>query len=183
MIAMPTVDPETELLIALRDRLREQCGLSEKDCDIEPDEMGPATQGHSYVIVVPGGMRTGQQHSPAGHTEDLIYGVHIIVAQRVGNVARDRLRNTFTTQSASINRRIRQVMLAVDDGYAITTAANLALEAGGGGGAFIEPLEFKDCDDKPRMVGAEMFGGTLGGGKDVMLKTVKFANARFMRKW
>lgn len=174
VIALPSVDPETELLIAFRDYIRARCGLSNNDCDIEYDEYIPPTQGHAYIVITPGGLQLGDQHSPASNREDLKYTIEILVCLRIANVPPDRQRNAFTIRSGSINKRLRQVMLAVGNGYEITNAANLALEAGSDRGRFVEPPEFKGIDPKPR---------EGNGETTVMARGIKYGGARFMRKW
>lgn len=169
---------EKNLLLAVRNRLRTAtgsggAGFSDAECDIEFDEMAPATQGHRYIVVMPAGWRPGPRHNTSGGVNDLIYAVDVTVIQRVANVARDRYRTTLTALEALADL----IFPVVDFNYTTLAAANtlLAAETPSSTEGFSEPLRFIGMG-KPRLVSGELFGGAEP--KAGLARTVSFGGAR-----
>lgn len=173
---------ETALLLAVRNVLRlatDQggAGFGELQCEIEYDEMAPGTVGDVYLAVMPGGWRPGPRHNSSGGVHDLVYGVDVVVIKRVGNVPRDRMRETFLSNVDSLNVEIDRIVTAIDFKYLVNTVANTLIEEKNGSTEkFIEPLKLSGIDKRPRAAPGELFGGndTNAG----LLRTVFFHGAR-----
>lgn len=181
------VDPESVLLTAIRDRLRLAVdeggvGYTDHECEVEHDEMAPATAGPLFVIVCPNGIEPGSQHSPASRIEHWVVQCEVVVCLRVEHMARDRLRNKYATQLRQLNQHVRNIVLSMGDGYEILQTANLALEEAGESGRFVEPAEFRSIEAKPRLAGGELFGES-SSPRAVLVRAIQFGNASFMRKW
>lgn len=180
---------ETALLLGVLTVLRMPLdksggGFSAHECDIEADEMAPATVGDLYVAVIPGGWRPGPRHNSAGGVWDIIYGVDVLVIKRTGAVPRDRNRelvigSDYLGNLASLNHDVDRVFHAIDFdlGYTVNNTANrLITDKTGSTEGFVEPLKFKGVDKKPRIANAELFGGT--GGKAGLVRGIYFDGAR-----
>lgn len=180
---------ETALLLAVLTVLRMPLdksggGFGAKECDIEADEMAPATVGDLYVAVTPGGWRPGPRHNSSGGVWDIVYGVDVLVIKRTGNVPRDRQREVligseYLGNLESLNHDVDRVFSAIDFdlGYTVNNIANGLIEQKTGSTAgFVEPLKFKGVDKKPRIANAELFGGT--GGKAGLIRGIYFDGAR-----
>lgn len=171
---------ERALLLAVRDALR---GDSPKpytldQCNVEFDEMAPATVGQLYVAVMPGGWRPGPHHNSCGGINDLMYGVDVLVIKRIGNVPRDRLRDTFLANLSSLDAEIDKIYPLIDFNYDVLAAANQTIaEETGSTEGFYEPLKFAGVDKRPRVAPSELFNGredTRSG----LIRTIFFHSAR-----
>lgn len=179
---------ETSLLLAVLKVLRlplekSGAGFSALECDIEADEMSPATVGDLYVPVIPGGFRPGPRHNTSGGVFDFIFAVTVLVIKRTGNVPRDRTREVliggYANNLCSLNDDCDRVINAIDFdlGYTVNNIANgIITERTGSSEGFIEPLKFKGIDAKPRIANAELFGGT--GTKAGLVRGIYFDGAR-----
>jgi hypothetical protein len=172
---------EKHLLLAVRNRIRSECGYTEKECAIELDEMAPATVGNVYVAVVPGGCRPGKVQMTSGGVHDLVWNVNAFIVRRIRNVPRDRLRDTFLENLDSLDEEIDKIIEAIDWQYDVINAATTSLEAAGLTPGFIEPLKFIGLDDKPRMANPEIFAGATQQAGSVpcgMVRAMRFGGAR-----
>ncbi len=175
---------EKHLLAAVRDRIRAQCGYKDEECQIELDEMAPATVGQVYVAVTPGGCRTGNVHATCGGVRDLLLSVNAFVIRRIRNVPRDRLRNVFAENLGCLDDDIDKIIEAVDWRYEVVNAANAALTLEGLEPGFLEkPLIFTGLDDKPRLANPDLFAGAQQNTGSVtagMVRAIRFGNARHL---
>lgn len=170
---------EKNLLLAVRDRLRTTCQYQPEVCQIEFDEMAPATTGNLYVAVMPGGWRPGRAHNTSGGVHDLVYGVDVAVMRRIAHVPRDRLRDVFIGHLGGLDEELDKVHLAVDFSYDVNNAANalINLETGSTQG-FIEPLKFVSVDRRPRLAPESVFAATRGEQPIGMMRVISFFGAR-----
>jgi hypothetical protein len=173
---------ETALLLAVRNVLRMPldqggAGFKTTECEIEYDEMAPGTVGDLYVAIMPGGWRPGPRHNTAFGVHDLVFGVDAVVIKRVGNVPRDRMRETFLLNLDSLSAEIDRITTAIDFTYLVNNTANALITAKTASTeGFIEPLKFTGVTPRPRPAPAELFGasGTQAG----LMRTVSFHGAR-----
>lgn len=176
---------EISLLRACRDRLRLPQntsggggGYSETECEVEFDEMAPATVGKVYVAALPGGWRPGPHHNTSGGVNDLVYSVRIAVVRRISNVPRDRKRSVFLDNLDSLDDDIDRIYSVVDWKYELINAASaIILAEGGSSEGFIEPLRLVGEISQPREVGSEFFGGKPGDAAG-MMRVLPFGGAR-----
>lgn len=175
---------EKNLLLACRDRLRLPQitrggggGYSDAECNVEFDEMAPATVGNVYIAVIPGGWRPGPRHNTSGGVNDLVYSIKVAVIRRAGSVPRDRTRG-FLTNLNDLNDDIDRVYQVIDWRYELINAANAMIVADGGSSdGFIEPLRWSGEIGSPRLVGAEFFGAKVGQAAG-MIRVMSFGGAR-----
>lgn len=69
---MSVLTAEKNLLLAVRNTLRTLLTLTDVECEVELDEMAPATVGERYFAIMPGGYRPGPMHESSGGVRDLI---------------------------------------------------------------------------------------------------------------
>ena len=172
---------EKHLLLAVRDKIRSECGYANKECAIELDEMAPATVGQVYIAVTPGGCRTGPRQMTCGGVHDLIWSANAIVIKRIRNVPRDRLRDTFLENIGSLDEEIDKIIEAVDWQYDVINAATASLAENGLEPGFVEPLKFIGLDDKPRLANPDLFAGATQNAGSVtcgMVRAIRFGGAR-----
>jgi hypothetical protein len=173
---------ERALILAVRDALRVAFETTVQNASdriqAEIDEEVPATSGHEYIIVMPGGFGRSRRHLSSGGVFDLTYGVDVMVAKRVTNVPRDRRRDSWLYAADSLTPLVDLVIETVDFAYSITTAANATiLEESSEDSGFIHPLVFASVDPRPRVVGPEVFLGQSQGVVGVA-RNVRFSDAR-----
>lgn len=172
---------ETALLEAVRNRLRTQLSLPDDACEIEFDEMAPATTGDTYLVVLPGGVTDGPAHKTSGQVIDEVIGVDVTVVRRATAVPRDRHRDVYLRNLTSLNDLIQQVRDAIDFKYEVNIAANAIISGlTGSQHGFIEPLKFAGMDKRPRKVSADFFAASkepVAG----LARTVNFRGARRMQ--
>jgi hypothetical protein len=172
---------EKHLLVAVRKTIRSECEYTDQQCEIELDELAPATVGQLYVPVVPGGCRPGRVQNTSGGVRDLIWSVNVLVIKRIRNVPRDRLRSVFFENISCLDDEIDKIVEAVDWNYDVIEAATAALAAEGETMGFVEPLRFVGLDDRPRLANPELFAGASQNAGNVacgMVRTIRFSGAR-----
>lgn len=172
---------EKFLLLAVRDKIRSACGYRESECNVELDEMAPATVGQLYVAVMPGGCSPTGRHNTSGGVRDITWRVNAMLVKRIREVPRDRLRNVFIENLDCLDEEIDKVIEAVDWDYGVINAASDALDAVNPAGRFLEPLKFTSLDDKPRMADPEIFAGAPARSGNIhagMVRTIRFSGAR-----
>jgi hypothetical protein len=180
---------ETALMQAVRTVLRmpaDQRGAAYKsgECEIEHDEMAPATVGDRYTAIMPGGVRTGPRHNTSGGVHDLIYGVDVLVIARIGNVPRDRLRDVmggteYAGNVAALNEEFDKILSTIDFDFTSLvnrTANEIISKKTGSAQGFIESLKFTGADKRPRVAAAELFGGN--GNQAGLVRAMSFHGAR-----
>jgi len=169
---------ETALLEAVRNRLRTQLTLDDHQCEIEFDEMAPATVGDKYLVVLPGGVSDGPAHRTSGQVIDEVIGVDVTVVLRATSVPRDRHRDVYLRNLMSLNDLIQKVRDAIDFKYEVNTAANVIITGlTGSTYGFTEPLKFQGMQARPVKVSAEFFAASkepVAG----LARTVYFRGAR-----
>jgi len=169
---------EKNLLIAVRNAIRAAGSFSDAECEIEYDELAPATTGDKYIIVMPAGWRPGPRHQSCGGINDLLYAVDVMVARRISNVPRDRRREQFLWNLQALTAIMDVVFGAVDFQYGLINAANALITTDTTSTeGFIEPLRFTGMDSRPRVVGGDLFGGTDDTAAG-LARTIHFGNAR-----
>lgn len=174
---------EKALLLAVRDRLRRSlgdggAGLTPEQCDVEADEMAPATVGDLYVAVCPGGWTYGPNHHSSGGVRDVVYGANLAVIKRIKDVPRDRTRDVFLNNLDSLDAEVDKIVESIDWKYEVTVAANdtISKEAGSSEG-FIHPLYLAGQVGPPRWCEAEMFAAA-GSVKAGLMRIIPFHGAR-----
>lgn len=169
---------EKNLLLAVRNAIRAAGPFANDECEIEYDELAPATSGDKYIIVMPAGWRPGARHNTCGGISDLLYQVDVLVARRITHVPRDRRRERFLDNLQSLTTVMDKVFEAVDFNYTTMNAANTLITAETASTeGFTEPLKFVGMDGRPRIVGAELFGGSEENAAG-LARTIHFGNAR-----
>ncbi len=168
---------EDKLLIAVRDRLRSQLSLQDRHCQIEYDEVFPATSGDRFLVVSPGGVTPDRRHLTSGGVNALVYSVDVTAVRRLGRVPRDQRRDVFAFNLNSLNDLLGKVYNAIDWVYDVTAAANAAMSLSSDG--FVHPLVFNGVDAKPRTIASPDFAST-GEGDVALARTIRFSNALFV---
>ena len=170
---------ENNLLLAVRNELRTAGPYTPEQCEVEFDEQGPAIVGDTYIVVTTGGWQPGPRHQTCGGVSDLIYSVNVGVVKRAGATPRDRRRNIFFKNLASLTAEIDKIFTAVDFNYTVMNAANaLILAETGSTYGFERPLTFQGMDRQPRPVPGEFFAGTPGENVAGLMRTITFGGAR-----
>lgn len=170
-------DTESALLLAVRDRIREACGYSEAQCEVEFDEIAPAGVGDVYVVVMPAGWRPGPRNNAGGGVLDEIIDVDVEVVLRSGQFPRDRSRTMFIDTLTGINTRLQQInTLAGHFNYDVLDRAKLHLVDSTQG--FVEPLKFGGIEAKPREVPAEVFSARPGPEPVGLARKLSLVGAR-----
>lgn len=192
------IDEETAIQLAVRDRLRVRLGIDPKFCAGDIDEIVPATIGDFYILVLNAGIRKGDTHDPSGGTWDLLYSVKIVVIQKVTQLPRDRLGEILETNHTftqfNINRRIRDVMTAIDSNYDTINRANVMLFETGDPditqsgsswlNGFNETLKLSAIDDRPQRAESSLFAGVAGRSANDIIglkRSATFSGARRMK--
>jgi hypothetical protein len=170
---------EKSLLIAVRDRLREQCGYSDRQCEVEYDEIVPAVGGDMYIVVAGGGWRPGPRHNTSGQVNDLIYAVDVCVVKRITSVPRDRRTAVYLRNLSALTEEVDKIYLALDWDYTtiMERANRIILEETGSVEGFINPLRFMGISRRPEIVGGDMFGSTQEPNAGLM-RVINFGGAR-----
>jgi hypothetical protein len=169
---------EKNLLLAVRNRLRSQGPYTLQECEIEFDEMAPATVGNTYLAVMPAGWTPGPRHKTCGGISDLLYSVEVVVIKRITHVPRDRSRDVYFRNLRALTEDIDKVFTIIDFQYDLMNAANTLIntETGSEEG-FIEPLKFTSISPKPQLVPAEVFAGT-NEDRAGLKRSIVFGGAR-----
>lgn len=170
---------EDKLLIAVRDRLRTQLELTDPECQIEYDELFPATTGEKYLVVTPGGISPDGRHLSSGGVNALVYSVQVTAVRRLGRVPRDRRRDVFAFNLESLNDMLGKVYSAIDWIYDVIQSANSSLGLAADG--FVHPLVFDGVDPQPRTISAAEFAAS-GDGAVALARTIRFAHALFITR-
>lgn len=170
---------EKNLLLAVRNALRNAGPYTEAQCEIEFDEQGPAIAGETYVVVTTGGWQPGPRHQTSGGISDLIYSVNVGVVKKAGDTPRDRRRNIFFRNLSSLTAEIDKVFTAIDFSYTVMNAANALIFAETASvHGFIRPLTMQSMDRQPRVVPGEFFAGTPGEQVAGLMRTITFGGCR-----
>lgn len=169
---------EEALLLATRDRIREVCGYSPEECEVDYDEYAPPTTGEVYVCVSSGDWSAGPLQG-SGNVLDQIFSVRVTVLQRAASKPADRFRNLYYTNINNINRRCREIVSAVDFRYEVTTlAAQYAKDADL---QWHHPLQFQGTSG-PATVGADYFKAATYMGNTThaagLKRVISFGNCR-----
>lgn len=187
---MSAIDSITEgeraLIVAVRNTLRLPivdggAGYSDAQCDIEPDEMAPATVGEVYVVVMCGGYQPGPRHRSSGGINDTVYGIDITVIKRIAQVPRDRHGSAYINNLSALSPEIGKVYNALDWNYDLITAANVLITANTGSvEGFMEPLKFSGIEKRPRIVGGDVLGSDAKSKAVGLARMISFHGARRM---
>jgi len=171
---------ETALLLAVRNRLRSQVTAFTTDtCQIEYDELAPATVGDLYVVVLPGGITPGPVHNRSGTVVDEIIGIDVSVIIRIPGYPRDRRREKFIDASASLNAHLADVRKQIDWSYTINDdALTLITAQTSSTEEFIIPLRFAGIEARPRLVPSEVFAAKPGETAAGLKRGIQFRGAR-----
>jgi hypothetical protein len=174
---------EKALLQAVRDRFRAPSdegggGLKPEECNIEFDEMAPATTGDRYVVVMPAGYKPGPRHGSSGGVADLLFFVDVAVVVRAANVPRDRQREAFLDNLANVAELTDLAFGVIDWQQPVIDRANQILAEEGSTEIFIHPLVFSGIDGKPTPAAAEIFGAIPGRLAAGLKRTIRFGSAR-----
>lgn len=167
------------LLLAVRERLRQECGYTDRQCEIEYDEQAPAITGDLYVIVMGGGWTAGPRHHTCEQINDLVYAVDVTVLQRATSVPRDRKRSLYFERFTALTEEIDKIYQAIDWNYpTIMTNANAKIESlTGSTYGFIDPLRFFSIERRPRLVPGDMFDSREEHAA-ALARTISFGGAR-----
>ncbi len=168
---------ETALLETLAEKIRETCGYTEQQCQVEYDEVVPATAGEFYICVMPGGWVAGPNNAIGGGVLDEIFAADVSVIARARRVPRDRRRGIFLDNLDGLNQRIRSIITsAAHFSYVLMNSTNLKITDSSE--KFIEPLKFRSVEPRPREVSPVIWGGTEGKEPGGLARTVRFDGAR-----
>lgn len=173
------IDAETALLLAVRDQIREACNYAPKECEVEFDEMAPATVGEVYVAVIPASWQTGDAGRTSGGVRDEVFGVEVVVIARATRLPRDRSRSLFIDSLIGINSRCSAIIDAIHADNAVMQRANVLLTEGGD--QFCKPLFFESCDGKPHEANGQLFASNRNEQAAGMVRAVRFSGARRTR--
>lgn len=170
---------ETALLLAVRDRLIDAAGYSDKSCAVEYDEQLPAIAGDLYVAVMPGGWTPGPRHRTSGGVNDLLYSVDVSVLIRIRAVPRDRRRDVFAMNLDALNERIDEIWPLIDFDYTtINAASTMITERNESEEGFCEPLQFSSVDRRPRLVAGDVYAADSSQAHVALARSINFNGAR-----
>jgi hypothetical protein len=186
---------EVSLLRAVRNKLRDDLGLSASKCDIELDDQVPAIAPNLYVAVTPAGMAPGPRHAPSGGVYDVKISVRVTVFSRIAEVARDRRRNVFTELLTGLAVPLENIVDALDNNYALLAEAKALVDAvvdppahiaANATGEWPEPFREYRPDTTARMVFRDPFDAAQHAGPPAdpivaISRGVTFSGARYMR--
>lgn len=160
------IDPETAMLMAVRNELLMQLDLDKRKCDIEYDELAPHSVADLYIPIVPAGFTPGPSHEE-GQAEHYIFSTTVTIMMKVADVPQDRLRNVMTGESkwvktsVVLNNMFFRIIDRIDGNYDVMNAANTILsDSGDTREGFHTPLNIVGADIRPRAIPTEIFGGT-----------------------
>lgn len=179
------IKAETILLEAVRTYLRDELLLDDKYCEIELDDVAPATTATEYFAISPAGTSPGKDHDSAGTVWDYSIGVRIASMTRLANVPRDRYRSVFLNNLSGVNARLTEVLALADFGYRINQIATAAAnDTGGIGGKFLEPLRMRSIDTAPKLIVADPYdakpSSTPGTPNIAIVRGVNFMGCRYL---
>lgn len=174
---------EAALILAVRDKLRDNMGGTWKDREIteDRDELAAAITGDKHIAVWPGGVRPGPFHGSSGTVRDQIVSVNVSLIQRAPRVPKDRDQELYLAYTNSMAATIWQIMEHIDWEYDVLNTANTTITAQEGGSpcGFNHPLVWTSMDNMPRQVTAEFFDGKKGGElRAGLVKRITFGDAR-----
>lgn len=172
---------EKNLLLAVRNRLRNDGGYQDNQCEIEHDEAAQPTTGDTYAVVMPAGFTPGPRHRTSGGIRDLVFAVDVMVIKRISHVPRDRTREMYLGNLSSLAVEIEKIIDLIDFRYEVINDANELLLADNQAGAsygFYEPLRFAGVERRPRIIGGEMFSETKNVTRVGLARTIAFSGAR-----
>lgn len=171
---------EVHLLTAVRDRIRAHGEYLDKHCNVEWDEMAPATAPDLYIMVLFGSVEAGPA-TDGGAAQDLLYGVNVSIAIRAPRKPRDRSRDLWLALTGSFYKHQGNILDQLDFDYTTINNANSQMildgEATGTCDTFIEPLRFASLGPI-RPAPAEIFAGTPGESVAALIRTIRFRGAR-----
>ena len=172
---------ESALLRAVRDKIRAHTSFTDRQVDIEFDEMAPATAGDVYVMVLFGGVDETPINRSSGTVKDYEYGVDVAIAIRSPRKPRDRQRELWVDTAASFEVYENAIRDQVDFSYSVLDDANTLMiaetEATGKCDEFIIPLRLTGVGPI-RRAPAEVFAGVPGSGYAALIRTMRFRGAR-----
>ena len=177
-------DSETALLLAVRERIRVGCGYGDAECEIEYDELAPATVGNVYVVVSPAGVVPGPCHEPSGGVVDKVFSVSVSVILKMHATPRSRTRELFLWTSCSLNKRLEQIQEELDFRHPWPPVMERVNElvAWDGFQGFEERLRLVGEDKKPRAANQELFAaGQTGSAPAGLVRSLTFGGARRIR--
>lgn len=185
------IEIETVLIEAVRDYLREKLQLEDKACEIELDDIAPATTATNYYAISPFGFQNGPTYDSSGTVWDYYLGVRIASMTRLTNVPRDRVRSVYLDRLKGVNARLTPIVQMTDFVYPILDRVNAEiddeLDDTKLGGCIIEPLRFVSIDPKPILIGYEPYdakppSGFSGTNENLaIVRGINFGGARYLR--
>ena len=169
---------EKSLALAVRNRIRSVCSYADELCQVEIDEMAPATAGNKFVAVVPAGWSIGSVHNTSSGVNDLVYSIDVCVMIRISNTARDRRYNPYLANSTALATECDNIYNAIDWNYTLMAAANtlISTEFPAETQGFIEPLRFAGAG-RPRIISGEEFGD-VNNKASGLVRVLSFGGAR-----
>jgi hypothetical protein len=191
---------EACLLQAIRDKLVDDLGLEDGQCQVELDGQLPATAPKLYVAVSPGGVTAGPRHRSSGGAIDLIINAKVTVYNRVAEIARDRRRSTFIKLLTGLAPTLELVTRALDNNYQVLDSAvaiitdtitELGVDTPGQiteneTGKFPEPFRQFSPELSARMVFKDPYDAAQMAGPPAdpiiaIARSITFSGARYMQ--
>jgi hypothetical protein len=169
---------ESALVRAVRDQIRASSSITDRQCDVELDEIAPPTAGDVYILVMSAGTEAGPSHNANQGARDILYSVDVSIALRAPKVPRDRQRKLFIALTQSYEVYSGYVMDQVDFKYPVNDAANAYILAETAStDVFIEVLKFANSS-RFRLAPAGLFLATTGEQVAAVIRTIHFRGAR-----
>lgn len=131
------------LLIAVRDRLRDQLDLTPEQCEVQPDGQPMPMSGEEFFAVHPGDWRN-EDVNPLSLEE--VFDVSVTLTRKAGYLPTDRVGTELVTKfTLGLYARAAAVRRAIHADYNLLDAANLQIneDSGATENGFIEPLSFR----------------------------------------
>lgn len=170
------MNDESQLLTAMRNQIRSELSIENRQCDVEFDEEVPTIVGDFYIIVMPGTITNGPKHDSSGGVIDIVISADVSVMVRITAKPVDRQREKFNAEIGSINARLQQVFDAIDFSYVTMNAANSLI----GSDAFLEPPRFTGVGPV-RIKGGEFFRAGGDEARAGLIRRMSFGGARSMK--
>lgn len=180
MIILPdSPDPESALLIAVRNQIQAYFAIDDTECQVEINDEAPSNIGEMYIVVFPGGVTPGDVHDSSGTVIDELYAVNVSVYMRTRKTPRDRLRDRLLSTTSALNYVVEQVKLCVDYQWSVMDKANALMDLSVYQG-FEECIRWVGQDVGPRDIAPDFEAGN-GTQRAGLTRTIHFGKARRLR--
>lgn len=114
------------LLLAVRDRVRNVCGLSSEDCEVMPSGKPPAKCGETFVSIHPGGITLD---APEHELWTANVSIKATATVKAGKTPEDRAGLRLIASEDGLTDLAEWIAKAVHGSYTVLASANATLTA------------------------------------------------------